>query len=110
MKNKIEIICNTLNEKLAEDVVVIDFDHQNALTDYFIIATAKNFRHGNSLVDFVEEALKQNGYEIRNTEMSKDSGWFVLDCEDVIVHIFLEEDRAKYQLERLWADFHITKM
>lgn len=110
MENKIEIICNTLNEKLAEDVIVIDFDHQNALTDYFIIATAKNFRHGNSLVDFVEEALKQNGYEIRNTEMSKDSGWFVLDCEDVIVHIFLEEDRAKYQLERLWADFRITKM
>ncbi len=110
MENKIELICKTLNEKLAEDVTVIDFDMHNALTDYFIIATAKNYRHGSSLVDFVDEALFNAGYEVSSIEKSKESGWFVMDYKDVVVHIFLEEDREKYNLERLWQDFHITKM
>lgn len=110
MENKIELICKTLNEKLAEDIISIDFDHQNALTDFFIIATAKNYRHGSSLVDFVEKALDEVGIHVSNIDQSKDSGWFVMDYDDVVVHIFLEEDREKYQLEHLWQDFHITKM
>lgn len=110
MNKELEIVCNILNEKIATDITVIDFDKHNPICDYFVLATAKNYRHAYSLVEFTEEAVLKAGYDVKNIDAKKDAGWLILDLDDIVVHIFLEEDRNKYQLERLWQDFHITKM
>ena len=106
----IKLITDKLEEKLAEDIVLIDFTNQGYVTDYFIICTAKNYRHANSLVDFVEEEVLKNGHEIMQINNERDSGWLVMDLNEVVVHIFSKNDRELYQLERLWQDLPITKM
>lgn len=106
----INLIANKLNEKLAEDIVLIDFTNRGYVADYFMICTAKNYRHASSLVDFVEEEVLKNGYEIKHINNVRDSGWLVIDMNDVVLHIFTQSDRELYQLERLWQDLPITKM
>ena len=110
MTELINKIVYVLNDKLAEDISIIDFNHTNSVTDYFIIATAKNYRHANSLVDFLSDELDKLDVEIYHIHNIKDSGWLVIDLGDIVIHIFLNEDRDKYQLEKLWADQIILKM
>lgn len=110
MNDLLEKIVKLLDKKQADDITVIDFDHRSSVADYFVIVTAKNYRHASSLCDDIYEFLV--GEDIRDFKIddSKDSGWLVVDINDIVVHIFLREDREKYQLEKLWADHSVLKM
>jgi len=109
MSTLLETVIHTLDEKLAEDIVTIDMSEVNPFTDYFVICTARNIRHSQSLAEFLEKAAYENGYEIRAVEGEKDSTWILVDLFDVVVHIFTEEARKTYRLESLWADRPIVK-
>ncbi len=104
MSDLLEIILHTLDEKQAEDIVTIDMRSVNPYTDYFVVCTARNARHGASLAEFVEQEAEKNGYSVRMREGERDSSWILLDCHEVVVHIFTEDARAQYRLEALWAD------
>ena len=104
MSNLLSLVQKTLDEKLAEDIVTIDIRNVNAYTDYYVICTAKNFRHANSLVEYVEKEAEKNGYEVRLREGERDSTWVLIDMNEVVVHIFTQEARSTYRLEALWAD------
>jgi ribosome-associated protein len=75
------------------------------ITDFFVLASASNDRQLGTVVEEVERRLKQN---LRRAPVSregtKDTGWMVLDYGDIVVHAFTEEQRAFYDLERLWSD------
>ena len=93
MSELLDIVLKTLDEKLGEDIVAIDMSSASAFTDWFVIVTARNVRHAQSLAEFVEQEAAKNGYDVRVREGEKDSTWVLVDLHDVIVHIFTDETR-----------------
>lgn len=97
-------IVKLLDEKQAEDIVVLDFKGKNPYLDYFIIATARNARLACALIDTVDDFCNKENVEVRSIDSKGDSGWYLIDLNSIIVHIFLENERKKYDLEGLWKD------
>ena len=93
-----------LDEKKGKDIQVIDIREVSVIADYFVIASASNVNQVEAMVDSVEELLGKAGFEPRQIEGSRNSSWVLMDYEDVIVHIFDEENRLFYDLERIWRD------
>ena len=91
------------SEKQATDILLLDIRELNSFADFFVLLTADNRRQMNMLVEELDKALSQDGGQLRHREGVADSGWILLDFGDVIVHILGEEERAFYNLERLWS-------
>lgn len=90
--------------KQAEDIVVLDVSKIIVITDYFVICTASTQRQIRTVIDAVEEGARAIGVKPVRREGEVDAGWWLLDFVDVVVHVFGTEERAYYQLERLWSD------
>lgn len=99
-----EKICALLSAKKAEDILIIDVTEKTTLCDYFVIASGHSSTQVKALCDHVEEKLSAEGVEPRRTEGTREGRWGVIDYGDVIVHIFNDESRLFYHLERLWQD------
>ena len=95
---------DALNEKKATDITVIDITGLSVVADYFIIASADNVRQAEALCDNVEEVLGRAGYQCRQIEGKASGNWILMDYNDVIIHIFDKENRAFYDIERVWRD------
>ncbi len=95
---------DALNEKKAIDVRVIDIGEISSLADYFVIAGASNKNQIEALMDNVEEALEKDGLTPKHIEGKGGAEWILLDYSDFVIHIFNEESRAFYDIERLWSD------
>ena len=93
-----------LDDKLARDIQILKTDKVTVLADYFIICTAGNSTHGKTLADEVDKVLSQNGEPPLRREGYRSGGWTLLDFGCVIVHIFSEDMRSFYSLDRLWSD------
>ena len=104
VKEKLLSIINALEDKLARDVEAIDIHEISLLADYFVIASAGSSSQMNALVDAVEEAGAKEHFSVRKPEGNYQSGWSLLDCGDVVVHLFSEEQRGFYDLEHIWKD------
>lgn len=99
------IAAGVASAKKAEDIVVLDVGDIISITDVFVIASASNTRQVRTIVDDVERALKEQlSVAPRSVEGRDDASWVLLDYGDVIVHVFLTETRAYYDLDRLWSD------
>ncbi len=95
--------CKVLSDKKAQDILILNIEDQTTLCSYFVIASGKSTTQVKALAENVEEALKKN-YDCApvRTEGLREGRWSVLDYGDVVVHIFNEESRLFYYLERLW--------
>ena len=91
-------------DKQALDVVVLDVHGHLVITDLFVLATGTSDRQVRTIVDAVEEALRARGRKPLRREGETDGRWVLLDYGDVVVHVFAEEERDFYDLERLWGD------
>ena len=98
------IAISALEDKKAEDVRVIDIGDVSVLADYFIIANGNNRTQVQAMADEVEQRLGRAGAEPKQIEGYQTGNWVLLDFGDVIVHIFNQEDRLLYDLERIWRD------
>ncbi|HEY8838405.1 MAG TPA: ribosome silencing factor [Dehalococcoidia bacterium] len=96
-------LVDTLSDRQAEDITQIDISKVSTFADYFVIATAGNVRQMNALIDTLDREMKQAGVEMGSKEGDPESGWVLLDFEDVIVHLFSQEQREFYDLEGLWS-------
>ncbi len=109
-RNMARIAVDALEDKKAQDVTIIDISNVSVIADYFIIANGTNRNQVQSMADNVEEKLGKAGFTPKQIEGYQTAGWILLDFRDVIVHIFSEEDRAFYDLERIWGDgIKVTK-
>ena len=97
-------VYKALDEKLAEDISVIDISNISVIADYFIVATAKNQNHLAALQDAADEVMYKNGFNAKQVEGNRNSTWILMDYEDIIIHLFSAEDRLFYNLERIWQD------
>ena len=98
-------ICNALSDKLGKDIIALYVREKTDLCDYFVIASGSNAPQIRAMGERVEELVEKNlGVAPTRTEGVRDGRWAVVDYGDVIVHIFNDETRLFYHLERLWTD------
>ncbi|MDQ3383120.1 MAG: ribosome silencing factor [Actinomycetota bacterium] len=91
-------------DKMAQEVVGLDVSAQLVLTDVFVIASAPNERQVGAVVDAVQERLLELGARAIRREGHREGRWVLLDFGDIVVHVMHAEERAFYDLERLWKD------
>lgn len=104
-KEMAKIAFAALEEKKANDIKIIDIAGVSVLADYFIIASGSNRNQVQAMVDSVQEDLfKKAGVEAKQIEGYQTGNWILLDYADIIVHVFDEENRLFYDLERIWRD------
>lgn len=99
-----KLAVKALDSKKALDIKVIKISDISALADYFVIATGTSSTHVKALADEVEDYLDRNDISVSHTEGYRSNSWILLDYVDVIVHVFSDEAREYYDLERLWQD------
>jgi len=91
-------------DKKAEDLVVLDVRGLSSFTDFFVIMSGRSTRHVQGLAQAVDAVLRHKNVKDGNTEGLNEGHWVLLDYNDVIVHIFYNEDRSFYDIEGLWHD------
>jgi ribosome-associated protein len=96
-------------EKLGKDIRVLQVRDLIAITDYFVIVSGATDRQVKAIGDAIEEELRAAGEKPIRREGERDLRWLLLDFADIIVHVFHVEDRAYYELERLWKDAPVVR-
>ena len=91
-------------DRKALDLVVLDVHGLSSVTDYFLICSGRSTTHLRSIADEIREEMKAAEARPLHWEGTPESGWMLLDYGDVLVHVFLEDTRVYYALERLWGD------
>ena len=105
-----QIACKAIDDKKGQDIKVIDIHNASVIADYFVIASGTNSNQVQAIVDNVEEQLGRAGFEAKQIEGNRNSSWILMDYGDVIVHVFDEENRLFYDLERIWRDGKVLEM
>ncbi|HPB84081.1 MAG TPA: ribosome silencing factor [Spirochaetota bacterium] len=92
-----------LDDKKGQEIVLLDLRNVNSYLSYFLIVTGNSLIHCRSLARELQKNMYLKSYKER-TRSKLDSGWIILDYNELVIHIFTEEFRSYYQLEKLWAD------
>ncbi|HPM43493.1 MAG TPA: ribosome silencing factor [Candidatus Omnitrophota bacterium] len=91
-------------DKKALDIVLIDMRKMSSVCDYFVIASGTSTTHVGAIADSIEKTMSQEGQRLWHIEGKREASWVLLDLSDVVAHIFLEDTRKFYALEKLWKD------
>ena len=110
IKNMVKIAHEALDEKMAEEITIIDISKVSTVADYFIIANGRNSNQVQAIVDNVTEKLGRAGYDYRQIEGYQEASWVLLDYQDVVIHVFSSDDRRFYDLERIWRDGSLVEV
>ncbi len=100
----VETAVRAASDKKANDVVVLDVSDLLGITDYFVICSAASQRQIRTISDEVVKRLRDAGVSPIRREGERDTGWVLIDYEDFVVHVFGDDEREFYDLERLWKD------
>ena len=103
-KEMISIAVKALDDKKGKDIKVLHTADQTTLADYFVICSGTSNTQVRALADAVEEALSRAGEEPHHIEGHRGGLWTLMDYSSVVVHVFTDEARKFYDLERLWSD------
>ena len=106
----LEIISTALEDKMGDDIRILDLNGISSLTDYFVIVSGNNKRQAMTMAEEVEKKLKEVGVLLYHSEGQQAAEWIVLDFGNVIIHIFDSETREFYNLERTWGDAKIMEL
>ena len=101
---EIQLVIDSVQEKKAEDVTVLDLQKLTSFTDYFVICSGESEPQIRTIFKNVEEKLSAEGIDLHHWEGRFETGWVLMDYRDFVVHIFSPEKRMYYELERLWGD------
>ncbi|MBL4617669.1 MAG: ribosome silencing factor [Robiginitomaculum sp.] len=102
-KQLLELLQEVLDDNKAEDVVSIDLEGKSSVADYLLIATGRSARHVSAIADYILRAAKAAGLGQLETEGMSSNDWILIDAGDVIVHVFRDEVRGYYNLEKIWS-------
>ena len=103
-EDKVRLGARAALEKKAEDVMALNLQGISSIADFFLLASAQSTTQIKTIVEAIEQALKGQQVRLLHSEGVPESGWLLLDYGDVVMHVFLEETRSFYALERLWGD------
>ncbi|MDD2401890.1 MAG: ribosome silencing factor [Clostridia bacterium] len=110
MNNKDIVIsvCKAIDDKKGRNIEILELGEVSLIADYFIICSGNSRIQTRAITDKIEDDMKDNGYDISRREGYSEGRWILLDYGFLIVHIFQEEERQFYNLERLWGDAPVT--
>ena len=103
-------VTKALDEKKGRDIKLLRIDDISTLADYFLICTGTSNTHVKTLCDFAEYTMEQLGEPMLGREGHRGNTWELLDYGSVVVHVFTEEARQFYNLERLWGDAEMVDL
>jgi ribosome-associated protein len=103
LNEKIALSITLVEEKKAEGVLVLDLRGLSTVTDYFLLCHGTSDRQVQAIADHLLEEMKRRGFRAYGVEGYSEANWILLDYGDLVVHLFYEETRRFYDLERLWA-------
>lgn len=103
-EEKARKMASWLEDKKAEDVMVMDVQGQSPITEFVVLATAGSPRHAKGLASHVLDMMGEENFEYLGMEGQDEGHWVLVDCNDVLVNIFMGEHRAQFNLEGLWAE------
>lgn len=111
MKNPKEVAIaatKALDSKKGMNIKLLKIDKVSSLADHFLICTGTSNTHVKTLCDFAEYTMEQLGETLLSREGHRGNTWELLDYGTLVIHVFTEEARSFYDLERLWADAEIV--
>jgi ribosome-associated protein len=100
----VTIAAQAASDKLAHHIIAFDVSDQLVITDAFVLCSAPNDRQVKSIVDEIEDKLRDAGAKPIRREGERDGRWVLIDYGDIVVHVQHDEERAYYALERIWRD------
>ena len=109
-KEVIKIVYDALDDKKGIDIKIIDISKISVMADYFIIASGSNKNQVQALADNVEEELLKLDVHCKQVEGYPSGNWILMDYGNFIVHIFNQDDRLFYDLERIWKDGNFIEL
>lgn len=109
-KKLVEKIVSLMEEKKARDISIINIENITEIADYFVICSGTSTTHIKSIADEVDSKLGEIGLHAYHKEGYETARWILLDYADVVIHVFHQEDRGFYNLERLWSDGVMTNI
>ncbi len=98
------IIRECIEEQKGRDIVVLDLTELTPITDYFVICSGSSSMHARAISEHIEMSCKKAGFRHLGIEGEQNAKWILIDYYDIVVHIFIDETRWFYNLERLWGD------
>lgn len=101
-------VTKALDAKKGQNIRLLKIDRVSSLADYFLICTGTSNTHVKTLCDYAEYTLEQLGEQMFSREGHRGNSWELLDYGSIVVHVFTEEARKFYDLERLWADAELV--
>lgn len=109
MKDTLKKIYDALDDKKGIDIKIIDISMVSPIADYFIIASGSSANQVQALSDNVADELAKDGIDYRQIEGYNSAEWILMDYNDFIIHIFNQDSRVFYDLERMWRDGEIVE-
>lgn len=106
----VKLAYNAAEDKKGIDIKILDISEVSVISDYFLIVSGNSLTQVDAIKDNIQDVLGRNGYFAKNVEGNQHSGWILLDYGDMIVHIFTKDDRAFYNLERVWKDGKVVTL
>ena len=99
-----ELVAAAASDKKARDIVILDMEGVTLIADHFVICSANSTTQVQAIADNIEEKLAEKGIKALRKEGFREAHWVLLDYGSCVAHIFVEDDRKFYNLERLWGD------
>ena len=109
LQEKLDIICKAIAEKKGVQIRMLHVTELTSVADYFVLATVRNTKQAQAAADEVEEKMEAAGERLLRSDGYREGSWILLDFADVIVHIFTDEERRRYELDHLWGDAPVTE-
>ena len=103
-------VTKALDSKKGMEIALLKIDRVSTLADYFLICTGTSNTHVKTLCDYAEYTMEQLGEPLLGREGHRGNSWELLDFGSVVVHVFTDEARKFYDLERLWADAELVDL
>jgi ribosome-associated protein len=109
-KKLVDYTVEVMESKKAKDITIIDIHNITEIADSFVICSGTSITHIKAIADEIEFKLSERGIEPYHKEGYDTARWILLDYVDVVIHVFHQEDRGFYNLERLWSDGEMTNV
>jgi ribosome-associated protein len=103
-QEKLELVVKAADSKRANNIVALDVHEVSLMADYFVIMDAASNRQVKSIAEEIADQVEEAGVEVKEVEGKDTAKWILVDLGDVIVHVFQEDERDYYNLEKLWSD------
>lgn len=104
-----KIAKDSLEDKIAQDIKILDLNGLSNIADYFVIASGNNINHLRAMADDIEMKLGEVGEKTHHTEGYSGGQWILLDYNNVLIHLFDKEQREFYGIENVWRDAKVVE-